>query len=138
MCCRLPSSFLYRTQLQNLSQHKITTIKNFHSLLFFIMLIKFNLNSNCCLSFSAIVVNISPAKKLIIAVNSTNPHTINVGKLGTKPVCTYLITIGINAPPSNNRQNCSHPAKKSHRLVIFIQSKYRLQNLESIRICIQF
>ena len=61
-------------------------------------LIRFSLNSNACLSFSTIVARISPEKNEIIAAIIIKPHTIKVGKLGTKPVFIYLIKIGRNSP----------------------------------------
>lgn len=37
---------------------------------------------------------IIPVKKDKIAVRATNPQTINVGNLGTRPVSKYSIKIG--------------------------------------------
>ena len=58
-------------------------------------------------------VRIIPENHEIIAVNATNPLTINVGKFGTSPVLKNFNNIGKNISAAITNRHKDRPPKNS-------------------------
>ena len=59
----------------------------------------------------------TPVNKELIATISTNPHTISVGNLLTRPVAKYSVKTGIANPTDKTARMAANDSKKSQRLI---------------------